>query len=92
MAVAGAARAGRRRGRDGALTKLAVLFVVAFVDMVGLAMIVPLLPYYATDFGAGAATVGLLISAFSVAQLLVAPLWGRSRTATAGVPPSSPVS
>jgi MFS family permease len=45
--------------------------------MVGLAMIVPLLPYYATDFGAGAATVGLLISAFSVAQLAVAPLWGR---------------
>jgi MFS family permease len=45
--------------------------------MVGLAMIVPLLPYYATDFGAGAATVGLLISAFSIAQLAVAPLWGR---------------
>ncbi len=45
--------------------------------MVGLAMIVPLLPYYATDFGAGAATVGLLISAFSIAQLAMAPLWGR---------------
>ena len=40
-------------------------------------MIVPLLPYYATEFGAGAATVGLLISAFSVAQLAVAPVWGR---------------
>jgi MFS family permease len=59
------------------LTGLLVLFVTAFVDMVGLAMIVPLLPYYATDFGAGAATVGLLISAFSVAQLAVAPLWGK---------------
>jgi MFS family permease len=45
--------------------------------MVGLAMIVPLLPYYATEFGAGAATVGLLISAFAIAQLAVAPLWGR---------------
>jgi MFS family permease len=45
--------------------------------MMGLAMIVPLLPYYATEFGAGAATVGLLISAFSIAQLVVAPLWGR---------------
>jgi len=59
------------------MTRLLVLFVTAFVDMVGLAMIVPLLPYYATEFGAGAATVGLLISAFSVAQLAVAPLWGR---------------
>ena len=40
-------------------------------------MIVPLLPYYATDFGADAAIVGVLISAFSIAQLAVAPLWGR---------------
>jgi MFS family permease len=59
------------------VSKLLILFVTAFVDMVGLAMIVPLLPYYATDFGADAATVGVLISAFSVAQLAVAPVWGR---------------
>jgi MFS family permease len=57
--------------------QLPVLFITAFVDMVGLAMIVPLLPYYATEFGANATTVGLLVSAFSVAQLLVAPVWGR---------------
>jgi MFS family permease len=54
-----------------------VLFVTAFVDMVGLAMIVPLLPYYATEFGASATTVGLLISSFSIAQLAIAPVWGR---------------
>lgn len=59
------------------VAKLLVLFVTAFVDMVGLAMIVPLLPYYATEFGASATTVGILISAFSVAQLAVAPVWGR---------------
>ena len=59
------------------MSKLIILFVVAFVDMVGLTMIVPILPYYATDFGAGAATIGVLISAFSVAQLAVAPVWGR---------------
>lgn len=40
-------------------------------------MLVPLLPFYATEFGANATVVGLLISAFSVAQLLVAPVWGR---------------
>jgi len=59
------------------MTGLLVLFVTAFVDMVGLTMIVPLLPYYATDFGASAGIVGLLVSAFSVAQLLAAPAWGR---------------
>lgn len=59
------------------MNKLLILFVTAFVDMVGLTMIVPLLPYYATDFGADAATVGVLVSAFSVAQLAVSPVWGR---------------
>jgi multidrug resistance protein len=59
------------------MARLPVLFVTAFVDMVGLAMIVPLLPYYATRFGATATIVGALISAFAVAQLAVAPLWGR---------------
>ena len=59
------------------MSRLLVLFVVAFVDMVGLAMIVPLLPFYATDHGASATVVGLIISAFSVAQLVVAPVWGR---------------
>src|SRR5688572_13006717 len=59
------------------MAQLLVLFVTAFVDMVGLAMIVPLLPYYATEFGASATVVGILVSAFSVAQRLVAPVWGR---------------
>ena len=59
------------------MTRLLVLFVTAFVDMVGLTMIIPLLPFYATELGASAAVVGLLVSAFSVAQLAVAPVWGR---------------
>src|SRR3954471_24103899 len=59
------------------MARLLVLFVTAFVDMVGLTMIVPLLPFYATELGASATVVGLLVSAFSVAQLAVAPVWGR---------------
>jgi multidrug resistance protein len=59
------------------MTPLLVLFFTAFVDMIGLAMIVPILPFFARDFGASATTIGLLISAFSLAQLLVAPAWGR---------------
>src|SRR5207253_3374994 len=57
--------------------KLTVLMIVAFVDMIGVTMVVPLLPLYARDYGADPWIVGLLISAFSVAQLLTAPLWGR---------------
>jgi multidrug resistance protein len=57
--------------------KLIVLMVTAFVDMVGFAMVLPLLPFYAASMGATAFVVGLLISTFSVAQLVSAPSWGR---------------
>ncbi|HEV7388085.1 MAG TPA: MFS transporter [Gemmatimonadaceae bacterium] len=57
--------------------KLTVLMITAFVDMLGLAMIIPLLPFYATQMGASATIVGVLIAAFSIAQLASAPVWGR---------------
>lgn len=57
--------------------KLAVLMVTAFVDMVGLLMVLPLLPFYAKELGGGGLIVGMLVSSFSVAQLLSAPIWGR---------------
>ena len=50
--------------------------VTAFVDMLGLIIVYPLLPFYATRLGANAAMVGALVAAFSVAQLLSAPAWG----------------
>jgi multidrug resistance protein len=59
------------------MRKLIVLMFTAFVDMVGLVMVLPLLPFYASELGADALTVGLLVSAFSLAQLLSAPFWGR---------------
>jgi MFS family permease len=59
------------------MSRLFVLFTIAFVDTVGAAMVVPILPFYAVRYGASAFTVGLLVSAFSIAQLLSAPGWGR---------------
>ncbi len=56
---------------------LVVLMITAFVDMLGLLMVVPLLPFYAMRLGGGGLVVGLLVSSFSVAQLVSAPLWGR---------------
>src|SRR6267142_1132654 len=54
--------------------KLTVLMITAFVDMLGLAMVIPLLPFYATKLGASATIVGVLIAAFSIAQRERAPL------------------
>jgi MFS family permease len=67
---------------------LLTLMLTAFMDMVGLLMIIPLLPFYVKALGGegiyflgihigiGIIT-GFIIAAFTVAQLLSAPLWGR---------------
>lgn len=57
--------------------RLKILFVTAFIDMLGVVIIFPLLPFYATRLGANATMVGLLIATFAVAQLASAPVWGR---------------
>src|SRR5215216_1632215 len=68
--------------------KLLTLMATAFIDMVGLLMIIPLLPFYVKQFGGSGVElfgvhfgigiiVGFIIAAFTVAQLLSAPMWGR---------------
>lgn len=57
--------------------KLFVLIITSFVDMVGNLMVIPLLPFYARELGGGGLVVAVLVSSFTAAQLLSAPLWGR---------------
>ena len=68
--------------------KLFALMATAFVDMVGVLMVIPLLPFYVKQLeGAGFEILGMrvgvglisgfIVSAFTVAQLLSAPIWGR---------------
>ncbi|PYP10506.1 MAG: hypothetical protein DMD59_05475 [Gemmatimonadetes bacterium] len=58
------------------MKRLLVLMLVAFVDMMGLMIIWPLLPLYAKNLGATATVVGLLAASFPVAQLVSSPVWG----------------
>ena len=72
--------------------KLVVLLVTAFVDMMGGAIVFPLIPFFAKrvighgplwsalnalGLGGVGVAVSLLITMFAVAQLVSAPLWGR---------------
>ena len=56
---------------------LPILFVTVFLDLVGFGIIIPFLAYYVESFGARAAVVGLLMSSYSLAQFVFAPVWGR---------------
>ncbi len=57
--------------------QLGVLIGLNFVDMLGFAMVLPLLPFYAEKLSASPKMVGVLIASFSIAQLVAAPIWGR---------------
>ncbi|MHB8196751.1 MAG: MFS transporter, partial [Vulcanimicrobiaceae bacterium] len=58
------------------LTKLLPILGITFVDILGFSMLIPMLPYFATHFGASPETVGLLFATFSLCQLGAGPLWG----------------
>jgi MFS transporter, DHA1 family, tetracycline resistance protein len=59
------------------VSPLVIIFVTVFIDLLGFGIIIPLLPFYAQEYGANAFTIGLLGTVFSLMQFLVAPLFGR---------------
>ena len=58
------------------IRKLLPILGVTFIDIVGFSMMIPMLPYFVTHFGASPAVVGLLMATFSLCQFVSAPLWG----------------
>jgi DHA1 family tetracycline resistance protein-like MFS transporter len=58
------------------IRKLLPILGVTFIDIVGFSMLIPMLPYFVTHFGASAYVVGLLVATFSFCQFVSAPLWG----------------
>lgn len=58
------------------IRKLLPILGVTFIDIVGFSMLIPMLPYFVTHFGASPYVVGLLVATFSFCQFVSAPLWG----------------
>jgi multidrug resistance protein len=55
--------------------KIVVLFTV-LVDVIGVGIVIPILPFYVGSFGASPLTITLLFSSFAFFAFLVAPLLG----------------
>ncbi len=53
------------------------IFLIVSVDVLGLTLILPLLPFYAERLGANPTVVGLLVSTYAVCQLVAGPMLGR---------------
>ena len=60
------------------MRRLIPILGITFVDILGFSMLIPMLPYFVTHFGASAVVVGVLFSSFSFCQLVSGPLWGNA--------------
>lgn len=58
-------------------SSLLVLFLTVFIDLLGFGIVLPLLPYYAREYGATGMVVGMVVGVYSLMQFFFSPLWGR---------------
>jgi DHA1 family tetracycline resistance protein-like MFS transporter len=58
------------------IRKLLPILGITFIDIIGFSMLIPMLPYFVTHFGAAPIVVGVLFATFSLCQFVSAPLWG----------------
>jgi DHA1 family tetracycline resistance protein-like MFS transporter len=63
-------------GRRG--SPLLPIFLTVFVDVLGLTLMLPLLPFYAEHFGASPLMATTLIASYAVCQLVSGPILGRT--------------
>ncbi len=64
-------------GHEIPIRAFATVWFTLFLDLLGFGLILPLLPYYALNFGASPTTVALLSTTFSAAQFVMSPILGR---------------
>jgi multidrug resistance protein len=72
----GTAGTAAARTRQTASRLLVPVFLVVLIDFIGFGLIIPLLPLWAKRLGASPSGVGLVLSAYALAQFLFAPVLG----------------
>lgn len=72
----GITQAAQPPATDGRAARL-VLFLTVFVDLLGFGIVIPFLPMFARKMGVGAVGIGMVLSTYSLMQLICAPVLGR---------------
>jgi len=57
--------------------KILPVFVIVLIDLLGMTIIIPLMPFYAASFGANAFVIGALGATYPIMQFIGAPILGR---------------
>ncbi len=66
-----------RDGNNKFLTKpLIIIYITVFIDLVGFGILIPLLPFFAEDFGASPFWTESLFAVYSAMQFIFAPILG----------------
>ncbi len=60
-----------------AKVSMPILFVSLFIVMLGFGIVLPIMPFYVSHFGASGKELGLMMAIYSFMQFLCAPVWGR---------------
>jgi MFS family permease len=55
--------------------RLTIILATIFVDYLSPALVIPLLPLYAKQFGASPTTIGLLFAVFPMISFILTPIW-----------------
>ena len=63
--------------RDMRLRIFFVLFLASVSTCIGISIIMPILPIYAKNLGAGGMLIGLIFSSFAITKVIVSPFIGR---------------
>jgi len=71
---------------------LIILLLSTFISLLGIGIIIPIMPVFATTLGANGLTLGLIIAAFSITRTLLLPVvgnlsdrWGRKGFLSCGL-------
>ncbi|HSG26131.1 MAG TPA: MFS transporter [Anaerolineales bacterium] len=56
--------------------QIIILFVTLVIIMMGFGMVIPVIPFLVTKFGASGQELGMLMAVYALMQFLFSPMWG----------------
>lgn len=57
-------------------SRLAILLLTVFIDLLGFGLVIPILPTYAVELGASSVQVGLIMAVYALMNFIFSPFWG----------------